>query len=90
MCEPVVSSSAPRLRRRPDETESESDGRFSPDEAYAVPWLPMRVPRRSLYIMRDAARYEWSHALPLEQPWDTGGSQPRGRRVALIFRDGHH
>lgn len=36
------------------------------------------LPRRSLYIMADEARYNWSHAI---------GRQTKGRRVSLIFRD---
>ena len=54
----------------------------------------MLLPRRSLYILRDEARYEWSHAVPPDlSTWRGGASDdaaataPRGRRIAMIFRD---
>ena len=51
-------------------------------------WLRLRLPRRSLYVLRGEARYEWAHAMPLAQEWDDGVAlPPRGRRVALIFRE---
>ena len=36
------------------------------------------LPRRSLYVMADAARYDWAHAIL---------AQEKGRRVSLLFRD---
>ena len=42
-------------------------------------WLPMHLPRRSLYVLTGAARHEWAHAVPNEPP--------KGRRLALILRD---
>ena len=62
-----------------------------------APWLAMRLPRRSLYVLRGAARYEWAHAVRAPAPpgrLGSGGDAPgdggdaaRGRRIALIFRD---
>ena len=31
-----------------------------------APWLALRLPRRSLYVLRGAARYEWAHAMTLD------------------------
>ena len=36
------------------------------------------LPRRSVYVMTDATRYDWAHAIPM---------QPKGRRISLLFRD---
>lgn len=36
------------------------------------------LPRRSLYVMVDESRYDWEHAIPLQE---------KGRRVSLLFRD---
>ena len=54
-----------------------------------APWLPLRLPRRSLYVLRGPARFEWAHAVPQTLPWgsDRGGESTRERRVSLIFRD---
>lgn len=60
------------------------------------PWLPLRLPRRSLYVLRGAARYEWAHAVPQSPAswWDTreddcGAAPPdaKGRRLTVLFRD---
>lgn len=56
------------------------------------------APRRSVYVMRDSARYEWGHAV-LKGPQELAPSLPdgtpmgepvvvdRGRRVSVIVRD---
>jgi hypothetical protein len=38
----------------------------------------MLLPRRSLYVMADEARYDWAHSIPM---------QNKGRRISLLFRD---
>jgi hypothetical protein len=60
-------------------TPPADDASSAPEaSADAAPWLALRLPRRSMYVLRGAARYEWAHAL-----------EPAGRRLALIFRDAH-
>lgn len=50
-------------------------------------WLPMRLPRRSLYVLRGEARYEWAHAVPLTaEAWEAG-LPPKQRRLTILFRD---
>jgi alkylated DNA repair dioxygenase AlkB len=45
------------------------------------------LPARSLLILKDAARYEWQHAIPARQTDRINGiRQPRRRRVSLTFR----
>lgn len=50
-------------------------------------WHSFALPRRSLLIMDDAARYEWTHAIQNRKTDLLDGVQvPRGRRVSLTFR----
>ena len=49
--------------------------------------LPLYLPRRSLYVLRGAARYEWAHSLHTEREWEGKPLPPPSRRLALIFRD---
>lgn len=63
-----------------------------PLAADTAPWLALTLPRRSLYVLRGAARYEWAHAISrysgLTADGKPGAEQtPRGRRLAMIFRD---
>ena len=64
--------------------------------ATEAPWLPLKLPRRSLYVLRGPARYEWAHAISQQPVVGEGDSESessesdrteRGRRLALIFRD---
>jgi hypothetical protein len=65
---------------------SDAQGNGDTGEALALPSLPLRLPRRSLDILRGDARYLWSHAVALEDsPKDD--AEPRGRRLAFILRD---
>ena len=56
-------------------------------------WLPLWLPRRSLYVLHGEARYEWAHAIPRDAaewwPADSRAAVPvrTGRRLAVIFRD---
>jgi hypothetical protein len=50
-------------------------------------WLPLSLPRRSLYVLRGEARYEWAHSLPLQHEGIDPSAPPKQRRVALLFRD---
>ncbi|KAM7028168.1 LOW QUALITY PROTEIN: alpha-ketoglutarate-dependent dioxygenase alkB homolog 7, mitochondrial [Acridotheres tristis] len=50
-------------------------------------WLELLLEPGSLYVLRGAARYDFTHEiLPDEQSF-LGVRVPRGRRVALIFRN---
>jgi hypothetical protein len=70
------------------EAAADRYGQVSDGRGAGGPLLPLRLPRRSLYILRGPARYEWAHALPLSFEWDDGTTLTRtGRRLALIFRD---
>ncbi|NXO01759.1 ALKB7 dioxygenase, partial [Rhinopomastus cyanomelas] len=51
-------------------------------------WLELLLPPGSLYILRGAARYDFTHEiLPDEVSFFRGQRVPRGRRVALICRN---
>ncbi|XP_062367711.1 alpha-ketoglutarate-dependent dioxygenase alkB homolog 7, mitochondrial [Cinclus cinclus] len=51
-------------------------------------WLELLLEPGSLYVLRGAARYEFTHEiLPDEKSFFRGLRVPRGRRVALIFRN---
>uniref|UniRef100_A0A8C3Y3E9 AlkB homolog 7 n=1 Tax=Catharus ustulatus TaxID=91951 RepID=A0A8C3Y3E9_CATUS len=51
-------------------------------------WVELLLEPGSLYILRGAARYEFTHEiLPDEKSFFGGLRVPRGRRVALIFRN---
>lgn len=58
-------------------------------------WLPMRLPRRSMYVLHGEARYQWAHAVPLDAArwWgdavvsEEGKPLRDGRRLAVLFRD---
>ncbi|XP_062294469.1 alpha-ketoglutarate-dependent dioxygenase alkB homolog 7, mitochondrial isoform X1 [Scomber scombrus] len=51
-------------------------------------WLDMLLPRRSLYILRDQARYDFTHEiLKDEESVFNGQKVPRQRRIAVICRN---
>ncbi|XP_053194403.1 alpha-ketoglutarate-dependent dioxygenase alkB homolog 7, mitochondrial [Scomber japonicus] len=51
-------------------------------------WLDMLLPRRSLYILRDQARYDFTHEiLKDEESVFNGQKVPRQRRIAIICRN---
>lgn len=54
-----------------------------------APGAEVRVllPRRCLYTMCNAARYEWAHAIPRGAPLFRGAPVPRGRRISVMLRD---
>lgn len=48
---------------------------------------PVLLGRRSLVLMKGAARYEWTHCIPARKKDKVDGRQiPRQRRVSLTFR----
>eukprot|EP01104_Vermistella_antarctica_P017892 TRINITY_DN6453_c0_g1_i1.p1 TRINITY_DN6453_c0_g1~~TRINITY_DN6453_c0_g1_i1.p1 ORF type:complete len:248 (+),score=48.16 TRINITY_DN6453_c0_g1_i1:146-889(+) len=49
--------------------------------------LDVVLPRRSLYVMSGASRYEWRHAILSEDTTVDGTLVSRSRRVSCIFRD---
>ena len=62
----------------PDGTANHEEGQMACDF-----WLP----RRSLYVMRDAARFDFCHSvLPPGESVIAGHPVPRGRRVSILFR----
>ncbi|XP_061567100.1 alpha-ketoglutarate-dependent dioxygenase alkB homolog 7, mitochondrial [Cololabis saira] len=51
-------------------------------------WLDLLLPRRSLYILRDQARYRFTHEiLKDEESVFNGQRVPRQRRISVICRD---
>ena len=49
--------------------------------------IDVKLNRRSLYIMKNEARYDYSHAiLGIKDSIFNGKTIPRGRRVSIIFR----
>ena len=47
-------------------TEATGGEAVDAEGGYDAPWLALRLPRRSLYVLRGAARYEWAHAMTLD------------------------
>lgn len=49
--------------------------------------VDVKIPRRSLYIMQDEARYKWNHSIPPRKK-DTidGNLQLRERRLSITYR----
>ena len=45
------------------------------------------LPRRSLYVLQGAARFEWEHSIARHPTFDGEQLAPKGRRVSVIFRD---
>ncbi|XP_056144209.1 alpha-ketoglutarate-dependent dioxygenase alkB homolog 7, mitochondrial isoform X2 [Lampris incognitus] len=51
-------------------------------------WLDLLLPRRSLYILRDQARYDFTHEiLKDEESVFHGHRVPRQRRISVICRN---
>lgn len=60
-----------------------------PDEKDdGAPWLALRLPRRSLYVLRGPARYEWAHAVPLAPPPALEEEAPAASAGAGLGDDG--
>ena len=87
---PAAAAAAAAADRSDGASGRDAAGQALPsDEDAEAPWLPLQLPRRSLYILRGAARYEWAHAVSRHSKiaGDDGTEAARGRRLALIFRD---
>ncbi|XP_029364925.1 alpha-ketoglutarate-dependent dioxygenase alkB homolog 7, mitochondrial [Echeneis naucrates] len=51
-------------------------------------WLDLLLPRRSLYILRDQARYNFTHEILKDEESVFGGQRiPRQRRISVICRN---
>ena len=49
--------------------------------------VDVEIPRRSLYVMQDEARYKWKHAIPPRKKDNIDGNlQHRERRVSITYR----
>ena len=49
--------------------------------------VDVEIPRRSLYVMQDEARYKWNHAIPpRKKDIINGNKQLRERRVSITYR----
>jgi alkylated DNA repair dioxygenase AlkB len=49
--------------------------------------IDVEIPRRSLYVMQDEARYKWQHAIPPRKKDKVDGNiQHRERRVSITYR----
>ncbi|XP_062306787.1 alpha-ketoglutarate-dependent dioxygenase alkB homolog 7, mitochondrial [Osmerus eperlanus] len=54
----------------------------------AAQWLDLLLPRRSLYILRDQARYEFTHEILRDEDSVFDGERvPRQRRISVICRN---
>ncbi|KAM9610632.1 alpha-ketoglutarate-dependent dioxygenase alkB homolog 7, mitochondrial [Morphnus guianensis] len=54
-------------------------------------WLELLLEPRSLYVLRGAARYDFTHEILQDKESFFGGRRvPRGRRLALICRNAPH
>ncbi|XP_074785958.1 alpha-ketoglutarate-dependent dioxygenase alkB homolog 7, mitochondrial [Athene noctua] len=54
-------------------------------------WLELLLPPGSLYVLRGAARYDFTHEILRDEESFFGGRRvPRGRRLALICRNAPH
>ncbi|KAG7491419.1 hypothetical protein MATL_G00003690 [Megalops atlanticus] len=57
-------------------------------EDNASDWLDLLLPRRSLYILRDYARFHFTHEiLKDEESFFSGKKVPRHRRISVICRN---
>ena len=49
--------------------------------------VDVQIPRRSLYVMQDEARYKWNHAIPpRKKDVINGNKQHRERRLSITYR----
>jgi alkylated DNA repair protein alkB family protein 8 len=49
--------------------------------------VDVEIPRRSLYVMQDDARYKWNHAIPpRKKDVIDGAMKHRYRRVSITYR----
>lgn len=49
--------------------------------------VDVEIPRRSLYVMQDDARYKWNHAIPpRKKDIIAGNKQHRERRLSITYR----
>ena len=49
--------------------------------------VDVEIPRRSLYVMQDEARYKWNHAIPpRKKDIINGNKQHRERRLSITYR----
>ena len=49
--------------------------------------VDVEIPRRSLYVMQDEARYKWQHAIPpRKKDLVDGNIQHRERRISITYR----
>ncbi|KAJ8283255.1 hypothetical protein COCON_G00021050 [Conger conger] len=57
-------------------------------EGDSTEWLDLLLPRRSLYILRDQARFSYTHEiLKDEESFFSGRRVPRHRRISVICRN---
>jgi len=57
------------------------------ENIHSFPLVDVYIPKKSLYIMSDEARYHWAHSIPSGEPTFLTKSVPRERRVSMIFRN---
>jgi alkylated DNA repair protein alkB family protein 8 len=49
--------------------------------------VDVEVPRRSVYVMQDDARYKWNHSIPPRKKDVVDGNvKPRERRISITYR----
>lgn len=57
------------------------------ENIHSFPFVDVLIPKKSLYIMSDEARYHWAHSIPSGEPTFLTKSVPRERRISMIFRN---
>lgn len=57
------------------------------ENIHSFPLVDVLLPKKSLYIMSDEARYHWAHSIPSGEPTFLTKSVPRERRISMIFRN---
>ena len=57
------------------------------DDADGEPPTRLLLPKRALYILSGAARYEYAHSIPAGAPTFRAAAVPRARRLSVMLRD---
>lgn len=79
----LVSDAVMLLERSADGGAAMIDGAATDGE----PPTRLLLPKRALYILSGAARYEYAHSIPAGAPTFRAAAVPRARRLSVMLRD---